>query len=93
MKPLKTKYLGFSYLIYWFATHWHGLPSTLWKDNTVFQYLVITVPVLFIIGMSIYLGWILFQNERPQLGKSIFFLFMLLVTLYYDLSKILLWPL
>ena len=89
MKQLRTEYIGSAYMIYWFATHWYGYPLTLWKENTGFQYLIITVPILFITGMAIYLGWILSQKGHPQLGKTIFLLFVLLVSLYYDVSKIL----
>lgn len=89
MKPFKTEYVGFTYMIYWFATHWYGYPLTLWKENVGFQYLIITVPILFITGTAIYLGWILSQKGHPQLGKTIFFLSVLLVSLYYDVSKIL----
>ena len=89
MRLLKTEHLSFTYLIYWFATHWYGYPLTLWKENVGFQYLVITVPILFIIGTAIYLGWILSQKGHPQLRKTIFLLFVLLVSLYYDVSKIL----
>ena len=89
MRLVKIEYLGFTYMIYWFATHWYGYPLTLWKENTGFQYLIITAPILFITGTAIYLGRILSQKGHPQLKKTIFFLFVLLVSLYYDVSKIL----
>ena len=46
MRLVKIEYLGFTYMIYWFATHWYGYPLTLWKENVGFQYLIITVPIL-----------------------------------------------